>query len=129
MPYYREELLSVWPHHLVWEVPKLPQRIDPDILAAASVTGYAPYHRRLPRNYVERTRTVSNAGLVPAPKFLSQQSQDRNKTAKQIAEDKMLFGDDSRRQFETPPIYRKPTIKYSKFGIEDFDFSYVFACL
>ncbi|TGZ84439.1 hypothetical protein EX30DRAFT_356743 [Ascodesmis nigricans] len=124
MPYYREELLSAWPTHLIFDVPKLPQRIDTDTLAKAAQAGYAPYNRRWPRNFVERTRATTAPGLVPAPKFLSQQNQDRNKTEKQIAEDKMLFGDESTRMFETPPIYRKPTIKYSRFGVEDFDFSY-----
>lgn len=124
MPYYREELLSNWPQHLTFNLPKLPQKIDPDILAAASVSGYAPYHRRLPRNYVEPTRKHDDIGVVPVPKFLSQQGRDRDsKTVEQIAEDKVLYGDDSKRQFQAPPMYRKQIIRYSRFGVDDFDFS------
>jgi PAB-dependent poly(A)-specific ribonuclease subunit 2 len=108
---------------MIFEIPKQPQqRIDPDILAATSVTGYAPFHKRHPRNYVERNRGTENTGIVPAPKFLSQQARGGAKYADAAAE-RMQYGDDSKRQYEVPPAYKKLEIKYSKFGVEDFDFA------
>lgn len=126
MPYFNEPLLSNWDPNMIFEVPKQPQqRIDPETIAAASVSGYAPFHRRHPRNYVERSRGTDNTGIVPAPKFLSQQARDRNpKNLADSAESKLLFGDDSKRQFEVPPLFKKLEIKYSKFGVEDFDFAF-----
>jgi PAB-dependent poly(A)-specific ribonuclease subunit 2 len=125
MPYFNEPLLSNWDPHMVFEVPKQPQqRIDPDTLAAASVSGYAPFHKRHPRNYMEKGRGSENSGMVPAPKFLSQQARDKNnRNLVELAESKRLYGDDSKRQFEVPPMYKKLEIKYSKFGVEDFDFA------
>lgn len=129
MPYYREELLSSWPSHLVFEIPKEPQRIDPDIITHASVAGYAPYHGRKPRNFVEKSRKMDNAGIVPAPKFLSQQGRGKNSMSVDLKEsmsdsalDLLLAGDESKRQHEVPAIYKKLEIKYSKFGVDDFDF-------
>lgn len=125
MPYFNEPLLSNWDPNMIFEVPKQPQqRIDPVTLAATSVSGYAPFHKRHPRNYVERTRGTENTGIVPAPKFLSQQARDKNaRGSEATAESKMMYGDDSKRQFEVPPMYKKLEIKYSRFGIEDFDFA------
>jgi len=112
---------------MIFEVPRQPQqRIDPDTLAQTSVSGYAPFHQRHPRNYVEKSRGTDDVGIVPAPKFLSQQGRDKNSrniAEAAIAESKMLYGDDAKRQFEVPPMYKKLEIKYSKFGIEDFDFA------
>ncbi|KAL7275645.1 poly(A)-specific ribonuclease [Rhizina undulata] len=127
MPYYRESLLSSWPSHMIFEVGKLPQKIDADILAAAATTGYAPYHKRTPRYCVEKTKTADATGIVPAPKFLSQQAKDRNSRDSAELDDGRLFlypGDDARRQFEVPPMFKKVEIKYSKFGIDDFDFEF-----
>lgn len=127
MPYYREELLSAWPQHLVFEIPKEPMRIDADILAHSSTAGYAPYHGRKPRNFVERSRK-GDEGIVQ-PKFLSQQGRAKNSI--QPKEDKkghsdsaldVLAGDDTARLHEVPASYRKLEIKYSRFGVDDFDF-------
>lgn len=122
MPYYHDELLSAWPPHMVFEVNKLPQKIDTDILAAVAKMGYAPYHKRVPRYCIEKT-PADAPGIVPAPKFLSQQAKNKNpKEPDDFGDGKSLFGDEARRQFEVPPVFRKVEIKYSKFGVDDFDF-------
>lgn len=128
MPYFNEPLLSNWDPALVFEAPRQPQqRIDPDTLAATSVSGYAPFHKRHPRNFVEKSRGSNDGGSVPAPKFLSQQGRaknSRNPAEAAIAENILLYGDEAKRQFEVPPMYKMHEIKYSRFGVEDFDFAY-----
>ncbi|KAI5851436.1 ubiquitin carboxyl-terminal hydrolase-domain-containing protein [Morchella snyderi] len=121
MPFYHDDLLSAWPPHMVFDVNKLPQKIDSDILEASAKTGYAPYHKRTPRYCIEKTPTDTP---VPAPKFLSQQAKSKNRDYGDFGDAKLLFGDEARRQFEVPPAYRKVEIKYSKFGVDDFDFEY-----
>lgn len=126
MPYYRDVLLSAWPAHTIFEVNKMPQKIDADILAAsATKTGYAPYHRRTPRYCVEKVKPTDVPGIVPAPKFLSQQAKDKNSRNPGDFDDGKLLYDETRKQFEVPPVFRKVEIKYSKFGVDDFDFECV----
>ena len=128
MPYFNEPLLSNWDPTLVFEAPRQPQqRIDPDTLAVTSVSGYAPFHKRHPRNFVEKSRGTTDGGAVPAPKFLSQQGRgknSRNPAEAVVAESILLYGDEAKRQFEVPPMYKMHEIKYSRFGVEDFDFAY-----
>ena len=123
MPYFNEPLLSNWDPHMVFEIPKMQgQRIDPETIQHAVLHGgFAPFHKRHPRNFLERGRGTGETGSALAPKFLSQQARERNSRA-EATENKILYGDESRRQFEVPLMYKRHEIKYSKFGIEDFDF-------
>lgn len=128
MPYYREELFSSWPATMIFEVGRPGPKIDADILQNMKIIegiGYAPFHKRRRRNIAEER----SRGAVPmdAPRF-------RSEKAKAIAAGEIndamvdnIFEDMGKMSIGTmniPNYYRKMEIKYSKFGIEDFDFEF-----
>lgn len=128
MPYYREELFSSWPATMTFEVGRPAPRIDADILQNMKMIegiGYAPFHKRRRRNVAEER---SKGGItMDAPRF-------RSEKAKAIAAGEIndamvdnIFEDMGKMSVGTmniPNYYRKMEIKYSKFGIEDFDFEF-----
>jgi len=134
MPYYREELLSSWPPNLISEIGGPPARLDPRLLASLTVADFGLYGRNtrsLHRNQVENTRKVETASTsgIQAPKFLSEKARD---SAKAMAAFDTETNDITAIQNPgdasaslVPSIYRSVEIKYSKFGVEDFDFGYV----
>ena len=134
MPHYRERLLSAWPSHLISDVGAPPLKSDPDILAAMAPTdfgGYAPNPRKVLRNQAVNTReTQKSSGPVMAPKFLSEKARDRSsgerseRRASDAVEALSAMGISSGLKAEVPAMYRNVEIKYSKFGVEDFDFEY-----
>jgi PAB-dependent poly(A)-specific ribonuclease subunit 2 len=136
MPYYREILLSAWPPGLVFDVGAPPPKIDPLISANLKRTefgSYAPNPRNTRRNQVQDTRDqeISN-DTIAAPKFLSEKA--REAASSQIEEKRI--GDtldpldvakdvaalEGVTKKDVPVIYRNVEIKYSKFGVDDFDF-------
>ncbi|CZR51913.1 related to PAN2-component of Pab1p-stimulated poly(A) ribonuclease [Phialocephala subalpina] len=130
MPYYRENLLSAWPSHLIHEVGAPPPKFDPQFLSKLSM-GYGGYYGRVSatmrRNQVEDTRAVEKAPInLTAPRFLSEKAREnQNNTVQErrisdVAEALGAIGLKS----EVPMIYRNVEIKYSKFGIDDFDFGF-----
>jgi PAB-dependent poly(A)-specific ribonuclease subunit 2 len=136
MPYYRDELLSSWPHNLVSEVGAPPARMDARLLSTLAQADFGYYGRNprqsLYRNQVEstrRTETASTSG-IQAPKFLSEKARDSAKSKTPLeaeAEASEITalehpGDGSASL--VPTVYRSVEIRYSKFGVEDFDFRY-----
>lgn len=134
MPYYRELLLSAWPSHIISEVGAPPAKIDPAIIAnlkRSDIGGYAPFPRKTRRYQLEDTRAVQRAAdTLAAPKFLSEKAKDdpahpeaerRMSDALEILGDLALSGTTRR---DVPVMYRNVEIKYSKFGVDDFDFEY-----
>lgn len=128
MPYYREELFSSWPASLVFEVGRPTPKIDADILQHMKIIdgiGYAPFHRRRRRNLAEE-RSVTN-GSLDVPRFRSEKAKAlaagemKEGMVENISEDAGKLGLGSR---NIPSYYRRMEIKYSKFGIEDFDFEF-----
>lgn len=97
--------------------------------------GYAPWPRKTRRYQVEDTRAIQRAqDTLAAPKFLSEKARDakeentRHNGERRISDAlEFLAGmnmeDNSRR--DVPVIYKNVEIKYSKFGVDDFDFEYV----
>ncbi|KAF1982126.1 PAB-dependent poly(A)-specific ribonuclease subunit PAN2 [Aulographum hederae CBS 113979] len=132
MPYYRETLLSAWPSHMVYEVGAPAAKIDPALLASlkrSELGGFAPNPRKTLRNQVANTRVEGRGqqSLVP-PKFLSEKAREMSQDSERRMSDAIdAFGDmvlDGATKKDVPVMYRNVEIKYSKFGVDDFDFEY-----
>ena len=134
LPYYRDQLLSAWPSHLTFEVGNPPTKIDPHVLATMSGTefgGYAPNPRKTRRNQIENTRSaIKSTAPLAAPKFLSEKARESGDTNSTRGSSDAIenSGENSHlgvSKAEVPLIYRNVEIKYSRFGVDDFDFEYV----
>jgi PAB-dependent poly(A)-specific ribonuclease subunit 2 len=135
MPYYKENLLSSWPSHLVFEVGAPPPKIDTAIFNNMSRTEmgfFAKNPRTRRRNQAESRRQSDRvADSLSAPKFLSEQSravqpynsEADGKTTETMESLTDLHLEDVTRK-EVPSMYGNVEIKYSKFGVDDFDFAY-----
>lgn len=149
MPHYREALLSAWPSDQVFQIGQPAPKIDPDILRTANpfiVGQRAPNPRKHLRNEVDRSRLLhasnNNGTTVAAPKFLSQRLRDadeidevdageagsgdangRGDGADGFGNNRMAMGEGVQAVEEVPVMYRRVEIKYSKFGVDDFDFA------
>ncbi|KAF9632784.1 hypothetical protein BFW01_g3647 [Lasiodiplodia theobromae] len=133
MPYYRETLLSVWPSHMIFEVGAPPPKVDPQVQASlkrADMGQWAPNPRKTRRNQVQATRMLEKDNPLKAPKFLSEKARDGNggkdgerrmSETLEALTDLMLDGSTKK---DVPVMYRNVEIKYSKFGVDDFDFKY-----
>lgn len=134
MPYYRETLLSAWPNHMIFEVGAPSSKIDPLILARlnrAEIGGFAPNPRRTRRYQVENQREADGkSDALAVPKFLSEWAKEEAKSAaeggqRRISDALDAFDGstvDNLLKREVPVMYRNVEIKYSKFGVDDFDF-------
>lgn len=93
---------------------------------------YGRNTRTTRRNQIEDTRVTNrtvNAGLK-APKFLSEKARESAKSspnnddkAEDLTNSTGEHEIDSKKS-EVPVMYRNVEIKYSKFGVDDFDFGY-----
>jgi PAB-dependent poly(A)-specific ribonuclease subunit 2 len=132
MPYYREVLASAWPD-LICDVGAPPVKFDPQFLSNLKSTDFGLYGRNtrgLRRNQAEDTRgtgKLANSGLK-APKFLSEKARESAKLITTTDDKADELGSplaeqeiESKRS-EVPMMYRNVEIKYSKFGVDDFDF-------
>lgn len=132
MPQYREKLLSAWPSDQVYEIGHLPPKIDPEVsktMRPANIGYRAKNPRKGLRNQVHRTRLVdSNGTAMAVPRFLSDKArngetqQNKGKSIGDITEavaNVVLAGST---KADVPIMYRNVEIKYSKFGVDDFDF-------
>lgn len=130
MPYYRETLLSAWPSHLIFEVGAPPPKVDPVVQASlkrAEMGHWAHNPRKTRRNQVAITRLPGKGDAIMAPKFLSEKARDNSNSdpERRMSEtleamtDMMLDGTTKK---DVPVMYRNVEIKYSKFGVDDFDF-------
>jgi PAB-dependent poly(A)-specific ribonuclease subunit 2 len=136
MPYYREQLLSAWPSHMIFEVGAPPPKVDQQFLSTLKSTewgGYGRNTRNLKRNQIENTRTAEKASTsIQAPKFLSEKAREAAIDAsaqKRISDVVDAIGDSEvfSLKADVPVMYRNVEIKYSKFGVDDFDFGSVYA--
>jgi PAB-dependent poly(A)-specific ribonuclease subunit 2 len=128
-------LFSAWPSHLISEVGAPPVKIDTGILASlkrSDIGGYTSFPRKTRRNQFEDTRAVQRAqDTLSTPRFLSERQKDdpqgtegsrRMSDALEALGDLALVGTTRR---DVPVMYRNVEIKYSKFGVDDFDFEQV----
>lgn len=138
MPYYTEQLLSVWPNNKVFEVGTQPTPIDEEIIKnmkTIDFVGYAPNPGNIHRNQIPRKKKV--IAKKNGPKFRSEQEREL------LQSSNVLVGDDDgphhsgRRSssigdinnmdptvMNMPRYYQRVEIQYSKFGVDDFDFGY-----
>lgn len=149
MPHYREVLLSAWPSDQIFQVGQPAPKIDPDILRAAKpfiVGQRAPNPRKRLRNEVDKSRLLhannSDGTAIAAPRFLSQRLRDEYEIDDVDADEEGagdMSGGDGGNGFgnnrmhtmgegvkvteDVPAMYRRVEIKYSKFGVDDFDFA------
>lgn len=121
MPYYKEELLSSWSDpSFVFETGMPASPIATELLVDLKPTdfgGYAGYSKTKVRNtaqkYISCEEMKKSTSSVPM--FISERL--RSGEVENLLD---LFADTDDTMI--PKIYRKLEIKYSKFGINDFDF-------
>ena len=126
-------LASAWPD-TVSDVGAPPARLDPHFVAGLKPTDFGLYGRNTRstrRNQAEDTRNANqsaNSGLK-APKFLSEKARESAKSDAKAHEERaedltgLLGGTEiESKRSEVPVMYRNVEIKYSKFGVDDFDF-------
>ncbi|KAK3316323.1 ubiquitin carboxyl-terminal hydrolase-domain-containing protein [Apodospora peruviana] len=138
MPYYREPLFSALPADLISDVGAPPVQFDQAFLGNLKKTEFGFYGRNtrgLLRNQYEDTRAnlKANNALQP-PKFLSEKARELAKSSRIVSavETKGLdqgaaSGSNTELESlkpEATPMYMNLEIKYSKFGVDDFDFGY-----
>ncbi|KAE8159684.1 PAB-dependent poly(A)-specific ribonuclease subunit pan2 [Aspergillus tamarii] len=133
MPYYHERLFSAWPSHLVFEIGSPPASIDQALipyLRPAEIGHYAPNPKKTRRNQVENTRALANSEpALIAPKFLSEKAREQSKAKSDgLVTDaaETLAGTKLNGEAEDDPLlkYSNVEIKYSRFGVDDFDFRF-----
>jgi PAB-dependent poly(A)-specific ribonuclease subunit 2 len=129
MPYYHERLYSAWPSHLLFEVGSPPAPLDQSILPylrPAELGHHAPNPRKTRRNQVENTRALAIAEpALIAPKFLSEKARDISKSEGAVGDAaEALAGAKINGESDDDPLlkYSNVEIKYSRFGVDDFDF-------
>ncbi|KAL8715926.1 MAG: hypothetical protein Q9220_000593 [cf. Caloplaca sp. 1 TL-2023] len=131
MPFYREKLLSAWSEDPVYEVGFLPPTIDPDVLKhmSLSAVGFQSRNpRKALRNQMDRLSIVDPNGMaLAAPKFLSEKNHDAQSEVEKErrisdAEAFTKTGLIGSTKAEVPVMYRLMEIKYSRYGVDDFDF-------
>ena len=123
MPYYKEELLSSWSDpNFVFETGMPSCAISTDSLVDMKPTdfgGYAGYSKTKLRNTAQKYISCEDMkkSTTSVPKFISEKL--RTGEVENLND---LFADTDNAINMIPKIYRKLEIKYSKFGINDFDF-------
>ncbi len=136
MPYYSDPLLSAWPGHMVFEVGAPPPPIEPSLvfhMQTAEMGHYAPNlnPRKLLRYQVEDTRIGHVPTSIAAPKFLSEKAKELpsivNGTKLADAAEALAgvtLNGRGQTDEERMLKYSNVEIKYSRFGVDDFDFKY-----
>uniref|UniRef100_A0A8B9HJM3 PAN2-PAN3 deadenylation complex catalytic subunit PAN2 n=1 Tax=Astyanax mexicanus TaxID=7994 RepID=A0A8B9HJM3_ASTMX len=106
-----EPLLSDWPSNLVAPSPRRAPPVDPEILRTMKTVGfigYAPNPRTRPRNQVP---------------YKIKEVELEYDSYNQVPESP-IGRDEEPHLYMVPKKFRKVTIKYSKLGLEDFDFKH-----
>lgn len=128
MPYYREALFSAWPDNFLYEVGPPPHQIDVALSSAMEKRGYAINPRTKRRYEAPRSRFDAIKDSQNAPKFLSEQAKDPDilsmppRRMSEMMKQLEVAEHQDGIAVEVPAMYRNVEIKYSKFGVDDFDF-------
>eukprot|EP00842_Homolaphlyctis_polyrhiza_P003257 jgi/Hompol1/3932/HPOL_003377-RA len=132
MPHYKTKLLSAWPDSIYMPVGRPHPRIPPEILRDVKMNDFVGYVQNPPTFKRNQNLVLSSLTRREEPKFRSQQLRDRSKktgyataTGSSTPESRSgTPGPDASAIIGIPPYWRAVEIKYSKFGIEDFDFGF-----
>ncbi|KAI1336970.1 PAB-dependent poly(A)-specific ribonuclease subunit PAN2 [Xylariaceae sp. FL0016] len=137
MPYYREVLLSAWPGNMVAEVGAPPFKIDSQLFSTLAEREWGYYGKNTRsnrRNQVENTRSNdSPQSSMRRPKFLSEKAREMAHSPagtpapeEVVPEFPTVLPDNKleSHKIEVPDLYQNVEIKYSRYGIDDFDFGY-----
>ncbi|KAM0669532.1 hypothetical protein ACQRIU_003094 [Beauveria bassiana] len=134
LPYYRDVLASAWPD-LVCDVGAPPPKVDPQAFSTLKATTFALYGRNtrgLRRNQFEDTRNLTKSvnARLRTPKFLSEKARESAKSDS-VGDDRadelnnpLAEAEIESKKSEVPAMYGNVEIKYSKFGVDDFDFGF-----
>ncbi|KAG0356532.1 poly(A)-specific ribonuclease [Podila minutissima] len=126
MPYYQEQLLSAWPAKTIFPVGRKTQPIPSaimDNMKMIDFVGYAPNPGLRLRNQAPSLPKVT---LRDTPKFRSEQQKELY-FGKRKGSTTAALDDEQEVDLTTgvvPKYYKRVEIKYSKFGVEDFDFGF-----
>ncbi|KAK3381583.1 ubiquitin carboxyl-terminal hydrolase-domain-containing protein [Podospora didyma] len=131
LPYYRDVLFSGWPADIVSNVGAPPLQPDAAFMSKLKKTDWGyygpnPNRTRLRRNQaVEDTRASMRASTSSKKhQFHSEKERYTNSSSSfDQSADSVASGELDSLKPEAPQLYLNQDIKYSKFGIEDFDFS------
>lgn len=126
MPYYQEQLLSAWPPKTIYPVGRKPQPIPSSILdnmKMSDFVGYAPNPGIRLRN---QAPSLPKVKMRDTPKFRSEQQKELY-FGKRKGSTAAMMDHDNEQEVNlasgvVPKYYKRVEIKYSKFGVEDFDF-------
>lgn len=123
MPYYTTELLSSWPPHMSFEVGHPSLRIDDKILKGMTRQDWYLYGRwnssGRRRYQVDKPERVEEL-----PRFRSQVEKERALAGTEEGPSEKVVGRFEGGEGGVPNYYKEVEIKYSKFGVEDFDFGF-----
>ena len=136
LPYYTNRLLSAWPSQMVFDVGAPPFVPDTAFVphpqpAEMGVYGVNPNRGKVHRYQAENARGSHTMSSIAAPKFLSEKAKEtvREEDIQQLTStvDALAgvnLNGHAHTEEEMMLKYNKVEIKYSRFGIDDFDFSY-----
>lgn len=146
LPPYTRTLSSVWPSDLKFKVGALPQQIDPEIIRSSETTpnGFtiAKYSKEIfgPRNHVSPQYVINKSGNdgLAVPKFISERDDyvdyysvvedgllpEPIKPKKPLVENDYSIFEYTCKDNDIPNAFKKQSISYSKFGVDDFDFDF-----
>lgn len=137
MPYYSDRLLSAWPSHMTFDVGAPPIYVDQAITAfmqPAEMGVYGPWQnlQNLKRYQVQNTRPVdAGPATIAAPKFLSEKAKESPESDPLAQADGavaamagLLLNGRAQTDQERMLKYSNVEIKYSRFGVDDFDFQF-----
>ncbi|KAJ3054186.1 poly(A)-specific ribonuclease [Rhizophlyctis rosea] len=133
MPYYTTPLLSAWPSSLTFTIGQPGPKIPPEVMANVKMidfVGYAPNPGTFRRNQNLALSRKARRMEQEGPKFRSEQERERffgqQKRTSRLHDSSSGEALDVAPKDEkgVPKLYRRVEIKYSKFGVEDFDFGF-----
>lgn len=136
MHYYRDALFSAWPADILSDVSSRPAQRDINVSSLKQTEWgyYGAKPKGTRRNQVEEARKDKASEFLHPPKFLSEKARESALTSGLSAAaeiraesdvDVPSGGELDSLKPDAPATYRNLEIKYSKFGVDDFDFGYV----